>query len=43
LRMEASGKGALGMNRLIEVRDDGSDVVRVVADVAAAPVRRAAG
>ena len=43
LGVEASGKGASGMNRLIEVRDDGSDVVRVVADIAATPARRAAG
>ncbi len=43
LTVEASGKGAAGMNRSIEVEDDGSDLVRVVSDVAPLPARRAVG
>lgn len=43
LRLEASGKGMSGSERLIEVEDDGADVVRVVSRLAASPSRRAAG
>ena len=41
LSVEASGKGAAGIRRVIEVEDHGTDVVRVVADVATDQVRRA--
>jgi hypothetical protein len=41
--LEASGKGAAGMNRMIEVDDGGSHDLRVVSDVAAGPVGRAFG
>jgi hypothetical protein len=43
LRVEASGKGMSGIERLIEVEDDGADVVRVVSRLATSPSRRAAG
>ena len=43
LALEASGKGMSGIERVIEVEDDGADVVRVVSRLAAAPPRRAAG
>jgi hypothetical protein len=43
LTLEASGKGAGGVERQIEVEDDGTDAVRVVPGLAAAPPRRAAG
>ncbi len=43
LIFEASGKGAAGIARLIEVEDDGTDGVRVVSDVAAEQGGRAVG
>lgn len=43
LVMDASGKGMSGIERVIEVEDDGTDVVRVVSRLAAAPAGRAAG
>ncbi|MCB2224705.1 MAG: hypothetical protein KQH83_11110 [Actinobacteria bacterium] len=43
LTLRAAGKGAGGMERHIEVEDDGTDAVRVVPGLAAAPSRRAAG
>lgn len=43
LVLEASGKGMSGIERVIEVEDDGADVVRMVSRLAAAPARRAAG
>jgi hypothetical protein len=43
LTLGADGKGAGGMERRIEVEDDGTDAVRVVPGLAAAPSRRAAG
>lgn len=43
LVLEASGKGASGMNRRFEVEDEGTDVVRVVSDVVVGEARRAVG
>ena len=43
LVLEATGKGAQGITRLIEVEDDGADRVRVVSDLAAGPAGRAVG
>jgi len=43
LVLEASGKGVSGIERVIEVEDDGADVVRMVSRLAAAPAGRAAG
>ena len=43
LLLEASGKGMSGIERVIEVEDDGADIVRVVSRLAAAPVGRAVG
>lgn len=41
--LEASGKGMSGIERMIEVEDDGADGVRMVSRLAAAPAGRAAG
>jgi hypothetical protein len=43
LMLEASGKGMSGIERVIEVEDDGTDVVRMVSRLAVAPAGRAAG
>lgn len=43
VRAHASGKGVSGIERVIEVEDDGTDAVRVVAGLAAPTVRRSAG
>jgi len=43
LRLQAGGKGVGGAERYIEVEDDGTDVMRVVPGLAAAPSRRATG
>ena len=43
LVLEASGKGMSGIERVIEVEDDGADVVRMVSRLAVAPAGRAAG
>ncbi|MGZ8786528.1 MAG: hypothetical protein ACXW1Y_13310, partial [Acidimicrobiia bacterium] len=43
LMLEASGKGMSGIERVIEVEDDGADVVRMVSRLAVAPAGRAAG
>jgi hypothetical protein len=43
LTLQASGKGAAGMDRLLMVEDDGTDALRVVSGLAAAPAGRAAG
>jgi hypothetical protein len=43
LTLAASGKGVGGTERRIELEDDGTDAVRVVPGLAAAPSRRAAG
>ncbi len=43
LTLEAAGKGAAGIEQLIEVEDDGEDAVRLVSRLAAPPVGRAAG
>lgn len=43
LVLEASGKGAAGMTRTIEVDDAGTHDVRVVSDLAAGPAGRATG
>ncbi len=43
LAMQVSGKGASGVERLIEVEDDGADTLRVVSGLAVAPPGRAAG
>lgn len=43
LTLRAGGKGVGGVERRIEVEDDGTDAVRVVPGLAAAPTRRAAG
>jgi hypothetical protein len=40
---EASGKAMRGAARLIELEDDGTDTLRLVPGLAAAPARRAAG
>jgi hypothetical protein len=40
---EASGKAMRGTARLIELEDDGTDTLRLVPGLAAAPARRAAG
>lgn len=43
LMLEATGKGAAGIEQLIEVEDDGADPLRVVSRLAAAPAGRATG
>lgn len=43
LVFEASGKAMQGMTRLIEVEDDGTNAMRLVSGLAAAPPGRAAG
>jgi hypothetical protein len=43
LTLRASGRGVLGIDRIFEVDDDGTDAVRVVSGLAAAPAGRAAG
>lgn len=43
LVLRASGKGAQGIERMVEVMDDGSHPVRVVPRLAAAPAGRAVG
>lgn len=43
VRLRASGKGVSGIERVIEVEDDGTDPVRVVAGLATASARRSAG
>ena len=43
LTLQASGKGAAGMDRLLMVEDDGTDALRMVSGLAAAPAGRAAG
>jgi len=43
LVVHASGRGVLGIDRTLEVDDDGTDALRVVSGLAAAPAGRAAG
>lgn len=43
LVIEASGKAMRGMTRLIEVEDDGTNALRLVSGLAAAPAGRATG
>jgi hypothetical protein len=43
LMLEASGKGMSGIERVIEVEDDGADIVRMVSRLAVAPAGRVAG
>ena len=43
LIFEASGKAMRGMTRLIEVKDDGTNALRLVSGLAAAPAGRATG
>ena len=43
LMLEAAGRGAAGIERFIEVEDDGEDAVRMVSRLAAAPAGRAVG
>lgn len=43
LVLEASGKGVAGVPRMIEVEDEGTDVVRLVSNVVVDQARRAAG
>ncbi len=43
LTLQAEGRGVGGVERRIEVEDDGTDAVRVVPGLAPAPSRRAAG
>lgn len=43
LVLEASGKGAAGITRRLEVEDEGTDAVRVVSDVVVDQARRAVG
>ena len=43
LTLQASGKGAAGMDRLLMVEDDGTDALRLVSGLATAPAGRAAG
>lgn len=43
LVLEGSGKGVAGIPRIIEVEDEGTDVVRLVSNVVVDPARRAAG
>ena len=43
LMLEASGKGVAGIPRIIEVEDEGTDVVRLVSDVVVDQARRVAG
>jgi len=43
LVMEASGKGVAGIPRIVEVEDEGTDVVRLVSDVVVDQARRAVG
>lgn len=43
LTLRAAGRGVGGVERRIEVEDDGTDAVRVVPGLAVAPTRRAAG
>ena len=42
LMLEASGKGMFGIERVIEVEDDGTDAVHMVSRLATAPAGRAA-
>jgi hypothetical protein len=43
LTLQAGGRGTGGVERRVEVEDDGTDAVRVVPGLAVAPSRRAAG
>jgi hypothetical protein len=43
LTLQASGRGVLGIDRILEVDDDGTDAVRVVSGLGAAPAGRSAG
>jgi hypothetical protein len=43
LLLEASGRGVAGVNRHLEVEDEGTNTLRVVSDVVVDPARRAAG
>lgn len=43
LTLHASGRGVLGIHRIFEVDDDGTDAVRVVSGLGAAPAGHAAG
>lgn len=43
IRLLAAGRAVQGIEQIVEVDDDGTDVVRVVPGLAAAPSRRAAG
>ncbi|MDX1689757.1 MAG: hypothetical protein R3290_01915 [Acidimicrobiia bacterium] len=43
IRLRADGKGMRGMERIVEVDDDGTNVVPVVPGLAPAPAGRAAG
>jgi hypothetical protein len=43
LVMEASGKGVAGIPRIVEVEDEGTDVMRLVSDVVVDQARRAVG
>ena len=43
IRLRAAGRAVQGIEQIVEVDDDGTDVVRVVPGLAPAPVRRATG
>jgi hypothetical protein len=43
LLIEASGRGVAGINRRLEVEDEGTNTLRVVSDVVVDPARRATG
>ena len=43
LVMEASGKGVAGIPRIVEVEDEGTDVMRLVSDVVVDQARRTVG
>lgn len=43
IRLRASGKGVSGIERIVEVEDDGTDALRMVARMAATQARRSAG
>lgn len=43
IRLRAGGRAVQGIEQVLEVDDDGTDVVRVVPGLAPAPVRRATG
>jgi hypothetical protein len=43
LILNATGRGVMGIDRTLEVDDDGTDAVRVVSGLGAAPAGRAAG